>query len=413
MVYMEMGNLIKYYRQKEKWTQKELARGICSVSYLSKIENGMVEPSNEILELICRRLKIDLTQTNAEDDEKLEKMLYQWHRHIQHQDRKSADHLYREIKPLISHSSNHQCEILFHLFLFRYHLFTSDLDKARTIFQELRQMEDLLNAEYSFYYYKFSGIFFLKTDKLDQSMTCMRKAEETYRTLHFNDPELFFYLSMIYSKKQELNRGIIYAQQALEMYQDMLFYERITDCHLLLGIQYNNLGEFDIAEDYLTKLLPKKTSHFQRSVLPKVYHNLGYIYFNRKNYHQALTYLEKALILKKNHAEKINTLFLIASSYHALNERNKALGLVQEGMELAERHRNQKYMYKFYILKQKINHTLFDETFIFNLKTNILSYFEESGEKSEYKDIVKLLGDIYFQKRQYKNAASIYQKLYT
>ncbi len=37
------GFIIRKYRQERKWSQSSLCRGICAVSYLSKIEQGKAE----------------------------------------------------------------------------------------------------------------------------------------------------------------------------------------------------------------------------------------------------------------------------------------------------------------------------------------------------------------------------------
>ncbi|QGS68197.1 helix-turn-helix domain-containing protein [Oceanobacillus sp. 143] len=55
-----VGYRIKYFRSKLNMTQAELSKGIISVSYLSKIENGNADPPEEILELLKNRL--DITQ---------------------------------------------------------------------------------------------------------------------------------------------------------------------------------------------------------------------------------------------------------------------------------------------------------------------------------------------------------------
>lgn len=47
-------------RIQRKWTQADLCRGICTVSYLSKIEAGKAEPSEEILRLLLNRLDIKI-----------------------------------------------------------------------------------------------------------------------------------------------------------------------------------------------------------------------------------------------------------------------------------------------------------------------------------------------------------------
>ena len=51
-----LGALILRERLKRDWSQEGLCREICTVSYLSKIENGKAEPSEEILGLLFRRL---------------------------------------------------------------------------------------------------------------------------------------------------------------------------------------------------------------------------------------------------------------------------------------------------------------------------------------------------------------------
>ncbi|USK33128.1 helix-turn-helix transcriptional regulator [Bacillus sp. F19] len=48
------GKLIKFYREKEGFTQGELVQGICSVTHLSKIERGITEYSGEITFLLSK-----------------------------------------------------------------------------------------------------------------------------------------------------------------------------------------------------------------------------------------------------------------------------------------------------------------------------------------------------------------------
>ena len=52
------GLLIRKRRQEREWSQAALCNGICAVSYLSKIEQGKVESSPEVLDLLFRRLDI-------------------------------------------------------------------------------------------------------------------------------------------------------------------------------------------------------------------------------------------------------------------------------------------------------------------------------------------------------------------
>ena len=52
------GALIRRERLRRSWSQEGLCRGICAVSYLSKIEQGKAEASGEVLRLLMERLEL-------------------------------------------------------------------------------------------------------------------------------------------------------------------------------------------------------------------------------------------------------------------------------------------------------------------------------------------------------------------
>ncbi|MBQ6801763.1 MAG: helix-turn-helix transcriptional regulator, partial [Oscillospiraceae bacterium] len=52
------GFLIRKERLAKNWSQEGLCKGICAVSYLSKIEQGKTEASEDILSALFARLGI-------------------------------------------------------------------------------------------------------------------------------------------------------------------------------------------------------------------------------------------------------------------------------------------------------------------------------------------------------------------
>ncbi len=50
--------MIRKTRVEKNWSQEGLCRNICTASYLSKIEQGKAEPSDEIVGLLFERLGI-------------------------------------------------------------------------------------------------------------------------------------------------------------------------------------------------------------------------------------------------------------------------------------------------------------------------------------------------------------------
>ncbi|HCD59507.1 MULTISPECIES: helix-turn-helix domain-containing protein [Exiguobacterium] len=60
-VIQSVGDKIKQERKKQGMTQKALCEGICSQAEISKIENGRNSPTIDLLQQICRRLRIPIS----------------------------------------------------------------------------------------------------------------------------------------------------------------------------------------------------------------------------------------------------------------------------------------------------------------------------------------------------------------
>lgn len=55
-----IGERIRQLRIYKKMSQSELVKGICSIAYLSRVENGKEKPSNQFLEKVSERLNISV-----------------------------------------------------------------------------------------------------------------------------------------------------------------------------------------------------------------------------------------------------------------------------------------------------------------------------------------------------------------
>ncbi|MEG0271120.1 MAG: helix-turn-helix transcriptional regulator [Clostridia bacterium] len=70
--------LIRRERFKRAWSQEGLCKGICAVSYLSKIEQGKAVASREMMELFMKRLDMAWqSQEEAQEAQKLAEQLYE------------------------------------------------------------------------------------------------------------------------------------------------------------------------------------------------------------------------------------------------------------------------------------------------------------------------------------------------
>ena len=65
---MDYGMMIFHHRKKLGWTQEKLCEGICSVSHLSKIENGTKEAGIETIELLLKKMRVEIDANDSIDE---------------------------------------------------------------------------------------------------------------------------------------------------------------------------------------------------------------------------------------------------------------------------------------------------------------------------------------------------------
>ncbi|MET0959126.1 MAG: helix-turn-helix transcriptional regulator, partial [Psychrobacillus psychrotolerans] len=95
---MNLGQLIKLERQRQNIKQEALASGICVPSYLSRIENGLVIPSEDIKQHILMRLNIPVdTLVNSPSEESAIQFKLRFKQVINSRDKELAKQLLLEI----------------------------------------------------------------------------------------------------------------------------------------------------------------------------------------------------------------------------------------------------------------------------------------------------------------------------
>src|SRR5690625_153184 len=151
---MEIGSFIKLHRIEQEMTQEELAQGIVSMSYLSKIENQRTEASPEVIHLLCTRLGVELdNQKDATIKEKCE----EWYTMLfEVNDREKIIATYKEIKELMAstHSDN---LVMFEIHTVRLYLVLGKMTKALAQINKLNEISSTFDSLHKFYWYKFKG----------------------------------------------------------------------------------------------------------------------------------------------------------------------------------------------------------------------------------------------------------------
>ncbi|WP_194841360.1 helix-turn-helix domain-containing protein [Salinibacillus xinjiangensis] len=407
---MYQGKLIKYYRTRKGMTQKDLASGICSVSYLSKIENETIEPSSDVLELLSERLNISLD--SQEESVETRQRILDWYTFIKDKDFEKASEEYDYLKDVCLASGSQEIKNLFFIFEFGYlNVFQSNNKKLTFHYQQLEDMMDLFNNESLYYFYKFKSMYQYNKNDLLGALKSLQNAEEIYPNLDQYDLSLYYNLSVFYRRTYQLYKSLIYAEKSLQDAQNAIDYEMITNSQILISVNHIGVGEYQLAEKDLLKL-KKQKKYLKPHTIATIFHNLGYIYYQWNHLEKAIEHLMIAVDNYKKNEDKVDSIYLLCLVYYTKKDISQLRKSLSSGQSLSEAINSQKFVFKFYILENKLNKTTLDEGFIMKMEKEIIPFFTNSGEHNEIMRHLKLLGDIYYEKRQYKKASEYYKQIH-
>lgn len=176
----KIGQIIKHYRLKANMTQADLADGLISVSYLSKIENGNQIPPGDIAELLSQRLDIPVELMHQSKD-KYDKLVEKWIGYLLEEDVDSAVNIYENSIKQILEITNSTIDIPIELHKFRYFLLLHDLNQAMQQHQHLNMQSKKFNKMELYYWYKYSGIFWNAQEYHRRALQLFFKSRKAYR----------------------------------------------------------------------------------------------------------------------------------------------------------------------------------------------------------------------------------------
>lgn len=131
---MQIGDIIAQLRKNLGWTQAYLADGICSVSYLSKIENNIVAPNLEIVQLLLKKLGHDINNLAVfgEKEKLIQKKLNLWDDAMSRRQMEEIESLYTSLRSEINNVIfNPDLINLFEVLSLRYFIIKRDLNEAK------------------------------------------------------------------------------------------------------------------------------------------------------------------------------------------------------------------------------------------------------------------------------------------
>ncbi|MBE4909479.1 helix-turn-helix transcriptional regulator [Bacillus luteolus] len=408
---MDIGNRLRFYRIQQNMTQEDLASGIISISYLSKIENNQTSASVEVLEMLCKRLGIKLIEEN---EYSLLKDLHDWYYQIINRNKEEVARRYEKYVDVIQSTNDSSAYIHFVLFELRYFLLQRDLEKAEEQLNKINLFKDIFDDQMDYFYSKFVGLYHYMKNRFSTAKDFYKLAERILnKSIHierWEEADLYYSIGLTYSQLGKMSLSNNYTHLALAIYQSRYDLKRSAECHVLLGICYLRTEEYELSEE--NYLLANKVAESMNdsNLRGIIYHNLGYLYSLQGKHHQAIAEYQKSLKhkLDGNIDGKLISIHGIITEYYSLGEYNSCESWLQEARKLQEENEYRDYNVHFEIYNYLINNP--SEEFEKYMQDVALPLFEKRENLQYLIKYSEILGAYFETKFKYKSANRYYTK---
>lgn len=223
------------------------------------------------------------------------------------------------------------------------------------------------------------------------------------KIIAINTGEFFYYLGLVKSFKEESGAAIYYGKKAMSSFTENYNFMRILHSLLLLGINYTHAGIYKEAEECFDNLL--RNTQFLKdteTLLPTIYHNMGYLYNRQNDSSTSLLHYQKSLELThEDSPQYLVTLFSYAETLFK-DSNQECLKFFQRLKKLSRKQKNVKYytLANYYLLA-----TVNPEEGMIFLEEKTLPILKRSQQHiSDLHQYFNRLADYYQSKKQYKQA---------
>ena len=277
------GFIIRQQRLSRGMSQEDLCRGICAVSYLSKIEQGLGNPSPQILQQLLEALDIHYNHDEdqlAEAQSNLDSYFDKYF-HSETAERETA-----YLKLHQQEMENSELHLSWHLFQL-YSLIQKYGKNAPVCHQELAYLarfEEYMETEQLFYYYTGAGLV-----ESEEQLEYLRLAE-TIRPSSFVKQNI----AEVYYTRHAYMDAIQAADQAYRAAAEEGSLPILLWSSYLLGACYANFDDLSFMLRYY-KRARELSRGYDASIGSLINYQIGSAYLEHAQYREAIPYLLDSL----------------------------------------------------------------------------------------------------------------------
>jgi len=411
---MNEGSLLKYYRKKREWSQEEVSKEIVSTSYYSKIENGLIKPAPETLNLLFERLGIERSKREKEKSE-FKLLLQTWEEPLLFNQKKEAASIKENLESMLETILEVELLLEFQVKNIRFLIIMGNLDEIPNSEVVLAGLTDNFNRRTAFFYYKHLGNFYYVQGDLAKANESFKTAISLYTSVLFSELEkadLHYLYSLVLSRLRNDYNSLNFAESSLAIFREHYCLESCAKAHIQIGIGYSRLQNTNEAmKHYETaKELIENVNNFK--LLGIIEHNIASLYFRQNNINAAIDHLENSLYYKKkyNDTSYFATLILLITYNYARGDLKSCDKWIKKGISLLNKDRVSKVQeleiefYKKFLFEKDADWESFCTKYFF-------TYLKENKKWSHLITYSKIIGNYFNEERLYKKSATYFHEV--
>ncbi|WP_028403104.1 helix-turn-helix domain-containing protein [Ectobacillus panaciterrae] len=414
---MRPGERIRQLRIHKNMTQGELVEGVCSITYLSRIENGQTSPSKSFLIAVANKLGIDPEDlTDGDRKSRLKRISQIIQQYRKNREICEEDEYFLRISSLETYS--HEVYLQIYATLISLYLDKNKMKEANSIYDlSIKFIPETTSDEESidFYYYYVScgNLYYYKQDYI-KSNELYEKAENFVKEIEGLElGKLYYNISLV---KQKLiidqNISLYYSKKAYEIFSECGQDIDITKVLITQAVQYNLAKKYSKSVDCLQIANQRIKENPNEHLQAMVEYNFGRVYQEQGEYDKAIIHYERCIELRDSMSlerEKIHSYQRLVQIYHNLKDWIKVNEFLEEAIRIAKEHELTYSYIQFHMMKATIYKDRFDEAKYEKETQRIIDLAIETNQIRLAKEMASNLGDHFVEKRAYKKAAEYYK----
>ncbi|MGH0593852.1 helix-turn-helix domain-containing protein [Bacillus pretiosus] len=382
----KIGKQVFYKRLQQKMTQEELCQGICSVSYLSKIENGKIEASEEILQLLCTRLEIAVTDLR-DVEEDVKGKLDEWLNALVHLDKPQVERIYEELQGEMKHVLDFEIINYYRLLYTRYLIMKRDflaveeeLERLKKVYKKYSPFQKML--------YTYSKALLLSLQyKHKESLKYLIETEEMAKEQGYYETGIYYNLSLAYSHLNIPHLAMHFANIAMEGFRNEYKFRYVINCQTIIALSYVEKAQYEEALKIYESILREVDSFAEKDMIKAMtLNNMGELYHYKNEHDKSKNYFLQSFQLQQTvNMNYIETIYGLAKQSIHLKCYEEAQKWIEKGIECSRSdEKYNKMIYSFCIFKYKY----FGESQEFKrfLENEAIPFFKSVGSMKELKN---------------------------